>query len=69
MATLRISRAGLDENVLKLERGRRIPMQFSPPRKAQTFMAAPRKKLGRVQWESRDRREARNARRDSSETR
>ena len=53
MATSRISRAGPDEGVLKLARERRVPMHLSPPRKAQTFMAAPRKKLTRVQWESR----------------
>jgi hypothetical protein len=52
MTTCRVGEAGLDEDVPKPKRGRRVPVQFSPPRKVQSFMAAPRKKLAQVQWES-----------------
>jgi hypothetical protein len=44
--TSRTSRVGPDEAAPTLKRGRRVPMQFAPPRKVQSFIAAPRRKTG-----------------------
>jgi hypothetical protein len=51
MTTSRTSKVGPSEAAPKLKRGRRVQMQFSPPRKVQSFMAAPRRRPVQVMWD------------------
>jgi hypothetical protein len=47
--TGRRRRAGsLEDEALAQRRARRPPLQFAPPRKTQLFIAAPRRRPGRV---------------------